>query len=84
VEPGRQPAPAFSRTGLIGQLEYEEFSTGDAEFAIARLEAEGGVDWNAQAAASAANYLDYTAFSRSDLIDQLLYEGFTPSRPSAA
>lgn len=71
---------AFSRTGLIGQLEYEGFSTGDAEFAIARLEAEGGVDWNAQAAASAANYLDYTSFSRSGLIDQLIYEGFTPEQ----
>jgi flagellar biosynthesis GTPase FlhF len=68
---------AFSRSGLIGQLEYEEYSTGDAEFAIARLEAEGGVDWNAQAAQKAADYLAYSSFSRSGLISQLLYEGFT-------
>ncbi len=68
---------AFSRKGLMGQLEYEGFSTADAEFAIARLETEGGVDWNAQAAAKAADYLDYTSFSHSSLVDQLLYEGFT-------
>lgn len=35
------------------------------------------VDWNEQAAKSAQNYLDYTAFSRSGLIDQLVFEGFT-------
>ena len=29
---------------------------------------------------SAENYLDYTAFSRSGLIDQLIYEGFTPEQ----
>ncbi|GAA1403669.1 Ltp family lipoprotein [Oerskovia paurometabola] len=68
---------AFSRSGLAGQLEFEGFSTPDAEFAIARLEAEGGVDWNAQAAASAANYLELTSFSRSGLIDQLTFEGYT-------
>ncbi len=70
----------FSRSGLIGQLEFEGYSTADAEFAIARLEAEGGVDWNAEAAESAASYLDYTAFSRAGLVDQLLYEGFTPEQ----
>lgn len=68
---------AFSRSGLVGQLAFEGFSPADAEFGIARLEAEGGVDWNAQAAASAASYLAYTSFSRSGLIDQLVYEGFT-------
>lgn len=67
----------FSRSGLIGQLEFEGFSAADAEFAIARLEAEGGVDWNAEAAESAASYLDLTSFSRAGLVDQLLFEGFT-------
>ena len=28
----------------------------------------------------ARQYLDYTAFSRQGLIDQLLYEGFTPEQ----
>jgi len=68
---------AFSRKSLADQLAYEGFSAADAEFAIARLEAEGGVDWNEQAAASAANYLEFTSFSHSGLVDQLLYEGFT-------
>ncbi|GHF05227.1 Ltp family lipoprotein [Pseudolysinimonas yzui] len=67
---------AFSRTGLIGQLEYEGFSTEDATFAVDNIT----VDWNAQAAASAESYLEMMAFSRSGLIDQLLYEGFTPEQ----
>ena len=37
-------------------------------------------DWNEQAAKSAAAYLDYSAFSRSGLIDQLVYEGFTQAQ----
>jgi hypothetical protein len=64
---------AFSRTGLIGQLEYEGFSTEDATFAVDNIV----VDWNAQAAAAAESYLNTMSFSRSGLIDQLLYEGFT-------
>ncbi len=67
----------FSRSGLIDQLLFEEFSAADAEFGVARLEAEGGVDWNAEAAESAKSYLEYTNFSRAGLIDQLLFEGFT-------
>lgn len=35
------------------------------------------VDWNEQAAKSAQNYLDFQAFSRQGLIDQLIFEGFT-------
>jgi hypothetical protein len=64
---------AFSRSGLIHQLEYEDFSTADATFAVDSLH----VDWNEQAAKSAKQYLEYTSFSRSGLIDQLVYEGFT-------
>ncbi len=71
---------AFSRKGLVEQLRYEDYSAADAEFAVARLEAEGGVDWNAQAAASAAKYLAFTSFSRAGLVEQLVYEGFTKSQ----
>ena len=77
---------AFSRAGLIGQLtsEYGEgYPPEDAEFAVARLEAEGGVDWNAEAAESAASYLEYSAFSRQGLLDQLTSqygEQFTPEQ----
>jgi hypothetical protein len=66
---------AFSRSGLIGQLEYEGFSTADATYGVDA----NGVDWMAQAAASAASYLEFSSFSRAGLIDQLLYEGFTPA-----
>ncbi|WP_280183528.1 Ltp family lipoprotein [Nocardia cyriacigeorgica] len=64
---------AFSRSGLIDQLEYEGYSTEDATFAVDSL----NVDWNEQAKRSAEQYLELTSFSLSGLIDQLVYEGFT-------
>lgn len=77
---------SFSRAGLIDQLtsEYGDgYPPEDAEFAVARLEAEGGVDWNAEAAEAAASYLSFTSFSRQGLLDQLTSEygdGFTPEQ----
>ncbi|MFJ4172761.1 Ltp family lipoprotein [Microbacterium sp. NPDC089696] len=65
----------FSRTGLIGQLEYEGFSTEDATFAVDNA----GADWNLEAAESAQQYLDFSSFSRDGLYGQLEYEGFLPS-----
>ncbi|OEH53505.1 MULTISPECIES: Ltp family lipoprotein [Oceanobacillus] len=62
---------AFSKSGLIEQLEYEGFSKEDATFAVENIE----VDWRAQAVLHAESYLDFSGFSRSGLIDQLLYEG---------
>jgi hypothetical protein len=64
---------AFSRSGLIEQLEYEGFTAAEATLAVDYL----NVDWNEQAWLSAESYLDLMSFSRSGLIDQLLYEGFT-------
>jgi hypothetical protein len=64
---------AFSRQGLIDQLEFADFSTEDAEYAVDVIE----VDWNEQAAKKAEAYLDFSAFSRDGLIDQLVFEGFT-------
>jgi hypothetical protein len=64
---------AFSRSGLIEQLEYEGFSTEDATFAVDYIE----VDWNEQAALKAKSYLDLMAFSADGLVEQLEYEGFT-------
>lgn len=64
---------AFSRQGLIEQLEYEDYSTEDATFAVDHIDP----DWNEQAAKSAQSYLDFTSFSRQGLIDQLIYEGFS-------
>jgi type IV secretory pathway VirB10-like protein len=67
---------AFSRTGLIKQLQYEKFSTADATYAVDHVT----VDWTEQADKSAKSYLDYSAFSRAGLIHQLQYEGFTPAQ----
>lgn len=66
----------FSYTGLIAQLEYEQFSTEDATYAVDNC----GANWNEQAAKKAQQYLDYSSFSREGLIDQLEYEGFTPEQ----
>ncbi|GEK20389.1 Ltp family lipoprotein [Cellulomonas xylanilytica] len=77
---------AFSRAGLLGQLTSEYgagFPAADAEFAVARLEAEGGVDWNAEAVEAAKSYLEFTSFSRQGLLDQLTSEygaQFTPEQ----
>jgi hypothetical protein len=64
---------AFSRSGLIKQLEYEDFSRADATFAVDHIT----VDWNKQAVKKAKDYLDYSHFSHSGLVQQLQYEGFT-------
>lgn len=64
---------SFSHAGLIGQLEYEGYSSEACTYAVDNC----GADWNEQAAKKAQSYLDYSSFSRQGLIDQLLYEGFT-------
>jgi hypothetical protein len=69
---------AFSRSGLIEQLEYEGYKTEDATFAVDYLK----VNWNKQAFKSAKSYLDYSSFSLSGLIGQLQYEGFTYEQAS--
>ena len=71
---------AFSRKGLIEQLEYEGFSNADATYAVDSIE----VDWQEQAVKMAQNYLDYSTFSRSGLIEQLVYEGFSNDMASYA
>jgi hypothetical protein len=63
----------FSRSGLISQLEYEDYPASDATFAVDYL----APDWNAEAAETAKSYLDHSSFSRQGLIDQLIYEGFS-------
>lgn len=67
---------AFSRKGLIGQLEFEGYSNEDATFAVDYLD----VNWNAQAAKSAEQYLEFSSFSRQGLIDQLIFEGYTDTQ----
>lgn len=67
---------AFSRVGLVKQLEFEGFSSADAKYAVDHIE----VDWNEQAAKKAKSYLEYSAFSRPSLIAQLEFDGFTPAQ----
>ena len=67
---------AFSRQGLIEQLEYEGYSHSDAVYGADHC----GANWNQQAAMKAESYLDYSSFSRQGLIEQLEYEGFTHSQ----
>ena len=54
-------------------MKYEGFSSRDATFGADHID----VDWMEQAAIKAKDYLEYTAFSRSGLIKQLEFEGFT-------
>lgn len=67
---------AFSRSGLVKQLEYEGYSNADATYAADHC----GADWNAQALKKAKSYLDVMAFSYSGLKGQLEYDGFTSSQ----
>lgn len=64
---------AFSRKGLIEQLEYSGFPTADATYGTDAQKA----DWNEQAAKKAKSYMEVSAFSRESLIEQLEYSGFT-------
>ena len=58
---------------MIEQLEFEGYSAEAATYAADYC----GADWNEQAAKTAQSYIDSSSFSRSGLIDQLLFEGFT-------
>lgn len=64
---------AFSRAGLIKQLEFEGFGSRDATVGVDSLK----IDWSAQAVLSARAYLDTQHFSRKGLIAQLKFQGFT-------
>lgn len=80
----------FSRAGLLGQLTSGyggQFPVEDAEFGVARLEAEGGVDWSAEAVEAAQSYQEIMPMSRQGLIDQLTSEygsQFTPEQATHA
>lgn len=64
---------SFSYKGLVSQLEYEEYNTDDAIWAVDNVE----VDWNEQAYKKAKSYLRSSSFSLNSLIGQLEYEKFT-------
>lgn len=64
---------AFSKSGLIKQLEYEGYSEEDSTYAANQIT----VDWKEQAVKSGKSYLEIMPFSRDGLMKQLKYEGFT-------
>ena len=66
---------SFSASGLIEQLEYEGYTTEEAQYAVANCNA----DWNEQALNKALSYLEFSSFSYSGLHEQLTYEGFLPA-----
>lgn len=66
----------FSRSGLIEQLKFEQFSEADATYAVDNIK----IDYNEQAKKSADSYMSIKGFSRGGLIDQLKFEGFTQSQ----
>lgn len=55
---------------------FEKFSVDDATWAVDHMT----IDYNEQAAKKAKDYLKFTSFSRSGLVDQLLFEGYTPEQ----
>ncbi len=75
-----QQGAAFSKQGLIKQLESEKFSTADATSAVEHIEANGAVDWNEEAVMKAESYSDLTSLSLPDLVKKLESDGFTPSQ----
>jgi SOS response regulatory protein OraA/RecX len=77
---------SFSESGLIDQLEYEGFTSSQARYGVQQaFESEGQSSDDASgnsvsrqnAVDSALSYLEYTAFSRTGLIEQLKYEGYS-------
>ena len=64
---------AFSRDWLIAQLVADGVDTNDAAWAADHC----GADWNDQAYKKAEEYLRLTSFNHKDMVDQLIFEGFT-------
>ena len=58
---------------MIEQLEYEKYTSEQAKYGADNC----GANWNEQAVKSANSYLDFSSFSKDQLIQQLEYEGFT-------
>lgn len=63
----------FSKKGLREQLQYEQYSDSEIDYAIKHCNA----DWKKQAELSAQSYINTSNFSRSELLEQLKFEGFT-------
>ena len=64
---------SFSYSGLIKQLEYEQFTHDEAVYGADNC----GANWYEQATKKAQDYLNVMSFSRQELINQLVYDGFS-------
>lgn len=71
---------AFSKTGLIEQLEFEGYTLSDSAYAVEKL----NIDFNEQAIKSAKSYLEWTSFSKKGLIEQLEFDGYTEEQATYA
>lgn len=74
VETTQAPAPTTDTAEAEAEAEAARIA---AEEEAAKAEAEAGTVAQQQAVKSAESYLRFTNFSRSGLIDQLEYEGFS-------
>lgn len=78
---------SFSRQGLIDQLEFEGFTTEEATYGADQVGlsnsggsgASGETVSQANAVESAESYLRFSSFSRTGLIEQLEFEGYSNS-----
>lgn len=63
----------FSKSGLVKQLVFEEYTKVDAEFAVEHIT----VNWDEQADKKAESYMSIMPYNKNSLIKQLKFEGFT-------
>jgi hypothetical protein len=66
--------------GVIASLGSASSATGTSITTVV----EDTLSWDTQASSKAQQYLDYSAFSRSGLIDQLVFEGFDEAEATVA
>lgn len=57
-------------------MKFEGYSNAEAAYAVKAV----SPNWNEEAVEAAEGYLDTSSFSRSGLIDQLKFDGFTQAQ----
>ncbi|MCL2627647.1 MAG: Ltp family lipoprotein [Oscillospiraceae bacterium] len=67
---------AFSRDGLVAQLEFDRFTREDAIYGVDNC----GADWNEQALKRARDYMKIMPFSHRGLVGQLEHDKFTSTQ----
>ena len=78
---GRDSCPGGRRAGPLRRGVGRGPGPGSVPQGKATAAVDGlNVDYAQQAAGSAQSYIDMTGFSRSGLVDQLVYEGYTPDQ----